>query len=132
MPHGNAEAQGVFGQRNGVSEVQRFDETLSQRHVPDLTSQHLYQPAGDHEARVAIRQRRAERMDLHNVRALTDVPGHAVIPATGVSEHVTVDPAGVRKQMLDSDTGGDDGVRHPELRQDLHSRRMELSPVSKR
>ena len=119
MSHGNAEAQGVLGQGNGVGEVQRVDEALSERRIPDLTGQHLYQPPGDDKARVAARQCRAKRVDLHDVGALTDVAGNAVIAATGVSEHVTVDPACMRKQVLRRDGGRDGGVSDPEPRQDL-------------
>ena len=127
MPDRGPEAHHLLRQRPGVRDAERVEHPLRQRGVPGGAGDALDDAAGNDETGVAVRRRLADRVDEVQFDALCHVLLQAVVAATGITEEVGVDPAGVREQMPDRDRVGGAGRRELELRQDLPYRVSRLS-----
>ena len=95
--------QRLLGKGHRPLEPERLDQALAKRPVPRDAREVLDDPAGEHIAGVAVRERGAERMVLHDVLHARDVALDALVAAAGVGEHVAVDPARVREEMTRRD-----------------------------
>ena len=86
VPEPSPEPDGLFGQGDGLAQLQRLNQAVPQGCIPGATGELLDDPPGDDETGVAVGHRRAGRVQQDRPGAAGGVPGDAVVAAAGVVE----------------------------------------------